>query len=62
MPFWFNVSTGQVEEDARRSRDDEVMGPYDTHEQAAGALQHAAENTQRWDDEDREWEEKGTRN
>ena len=28
MPYWYNVDTGQVEDDATRSRDDEVMGPY----------------------------------
>jgi len=57
MPYWFNVTTHQVEEDANRSRDDEVMGPYDTREDAANALAHARQNTERWDEEDRTWNE-----
>ena len=57
MPYWYNVTTGQVEDDATRSRDDEVMGPYETQAEAANALQRARENTERWDREDREWEE-----
>jgi hypothetical protein len=57
MPYWFNVTTRQVEDDANRSRDDEVMGPYATKEEAAGALAHARENTERWDEEDRRWNE-----
>jgi hypothetical protein len=55
MPYWYNVATGQVEEDVNRSRDDDVMGPYATKEEAANALSHARENTERWDAEDRKW-------
>ena len=55
MQYWFNVTTRQVEDDANRSRDDEVMGPYETREEAAKALAHARENTERWDEEDRRW-------
>lgn len=57
MSFWFNVSTGQVEDDDSRSRDDEVMGPYSSREEASRALEQAAEKTKKWDDEDREWAE-----
>ena len=57
MPYWYNVTTRQVEDDANRSRDDEVMGPYPTKEEAAAALTHARENTERWDEEDRRWNE-----
>jgi hypothetical protein len=55
MQYWYNVTTGQVEDDATRSRDDEVMGPYATKDEAAKALTHARENTERWDAEDRRW-------
>lgn len=55
MPYWFNVDTGQVETDDNRSQDANVLGPYDSQEAAANALQHARENTERWDREDREW-------
>ncbi len=57
MPYWYNVTTRQVEDDANRSRDDEVMGPYATKEEAANALTHARENTERWDEDDRRWNE-----
>ena len=39
MPYWFNVDTGQVETDDDRSQDANVMGPYDSHDAAANALQ-----------------------
>ena len=57
MPYWFNVDSGQVETDATRSRDANVLGPYDTEEAASNALSHARENTEKWDAEDREWDE-----
>ncbi len=56
MSFWFNISTGQVETDDNRGRDEDVMGPYGTHEEAARALQTARERTEKWDAEDRAWE------
>ncbi len=55
MSYWYNVDTGQVESDADRSRGEQVLGPYSTEEEARGALAKAKENTERWDDEDREW-------
>ena len=55
MAFWFNVSTGQVEDDTNKSPQDRLMGPYDTHAAAEQALAHARENTERWDAEDKEW-------
>lgn len=61
MPYWFNVDTGQVETDDSRSQDATVLGPYESQEAAANALQTAHENTERWDEEDREWDERGTR-
>ena len=57
MPYWFNVDTGQVETDEDRSQDANVLGPYDSHEAASNALQHARENTEKWDREDKEWNE-----
>ena len=53
MPYWFNVDTGQVETDDDRSQDATVMGPYDSHDAAANALETARANTERWDREDR---------
>ncbi len=36
------------------------MGPYDSQESARNALQSAREKTQKWDDDDREWNQRGT--
>ncbi|MGG5260963.1 methionine aminopeptidase [Phycicoccus avicenniae] len=60
MPYWYNVDTGQVETDADRSQDANVLGPYDSQDAAARALDTAREKTEQWDAEDREWDEKGT--
>lgn len=59
MSFWFNVSTGQVETDANRGHGEDVLGPYDTHEEAARALERAAEKTKEWDRETEQWENYG---
>lgn len=55
MPYWFNVDSGQVENDDTRSQDANVMGPYDSEEAAANALATARSNTEKWDREDKEW-------
>ncbi|GAB4078200.1 methionine aminopeptidase [Nostocoides australiense] len=59
MAFWYNIVTGAVENDDNKSQGDDVMGPYETEEEASQALALAAERTKAWDDEDKEWEEKG---
>ncbi|HEY8882412.1 MAG TPA: methionine aminopeptidase [Dermatophilaceae bacterium] len=59
MAFWFNVSTGQVEDDANKSPQDRLMGPYDTNAEAEQALSHAKENTDRWDADDKAWDDEG---
>lgn len=56
MPYWYNITTGAVENDENRSRNDNVMGPYATEEEASRALETARERTEKWDEEDREWE------
>lgn len=53
MQYWYNIGTGQVEEDSETARKDDLLGPYATREEAQNALQHARENTERWDEEDR---------
>jgi hypothetical protein len=57
MAYWYNLSTGAVESDDNKSPGADLMGPYDTEEEAAGALQKARERTEQWDAEDRAWEE-----
>jgi len=57
MAYWFNVDSGQVETDATRSQGAFVMGPYDSAEEAGRALETARERTEKWDEEDRRWNE-----
>ena len=59
MSYWYNTATGQVETDDNRGQAQDVMGPYDTEEEAAHALQSARERTEKWDAEDREWNARG---
>lgn len=57
MAFWYNVSTGQVEEDGATDPKGDLMGPYGTQEEAQNALATAREKTEKWDAEDRAYEE-----
>jgi hypothetical protein len=57
--YWYNVRTGQVQSDDERGPGEDVMGPYDTREEAAHALRTAREKTEKWDAEDREWRNRG---
>ena len=59
MAYWFNVSTSAVEDDANKSPQDRLMGPFDTKEAAEQALSHARENTRRWDAADKAWDDDG---
>jgi hypothetical protein len=47
-----------VETDANRSIGERVMGPYDTEEEARHALETARARNEKWDEEDREWEQR----
>lgn len=57
MQYWYNIDTREVESDDTRGRNEQVMGPYDTREEAARAVDIAREKTERWDEEDRRWEQ-----
>jgi hypothetical protein len=61
VSYWYNTATGQVETDDDRGQAQDVMGPYETREEASRALQSARQRTEKWDQEDREWEERGSR-
>lgn len=50
--FYFNVSTHEVEE-GKASSWANRMGPYATREEAARALETAAQRSEAWDEEDR---------
>jgi hypothetical protein len=54
--WWYNVKTGQVEPDDDHGPNRDVLGPYSSKEDAARALEIARERTEKWDREDREWE------
>ncbi|UYG16262.1 SPOR domain-containing protein [Brachybacterium huguangmaarense] len=54
MDYYFNLETKQVEE-GPQSPSNELMGPYATREEAARALQIAAQRNESWDDEDAAW-------
>lgn len=52
--FWYNVTTGEVEE-GQKSAWQHLIGPYATREEAAKALEIARARNQDWDDEDAAW-------
>ncbi len=58
--YWFNTKTGQVEH-GRRSLWTHLMGPYDTEEEAARALERARNRTESWDEDDAMWRDSGDR-
>jgi hypothetical protein len=60
VSYWYNTATGQVETDENRGQAQDVMGPYDTEEEASHALRSARERTEKWDAEDREWNARGS--
>lgn len=57
MAYWYNVDRKRVEDDSNRSKGEQVLGPYETYDDASRALVHAQENTERWDEQDRRWRE-----
>ncbi|XVX21736.1 methionine aminopeptidase [Actinomycetota bacterium] len=59
MAYWYNIETRQVEDDDNRSPGENVMGPYETREEAANALEIARQKTEAWDEEDRRYEDEG---
>ena len=57
MKYWYNVKTGKVEDDDNKSPGENLMGPYDSSDEAAKALETAQAKTEAWDEEDRRWAE-----
>ncbi len=60
MSYWFNTSTGQVETDDTRGQAQDVMGPYESEAEARSALKSAHDRTEKWDADDRDWNERGS--
>ncbi len=52
--YWFNTSTGQVEE-GRQSGWSDLMGPYGSRAEAEHALDRARRRTEAWDQQDDAW-------
>jgi len=59
VAYWYNLDTKSVETDDTRGQGANVMGPYATEAEASQALEIARAKNERWDDEDREWDERG---
>lgn len=55
MAYWYNVDSNKVEQDGDTDPKANLLGPYGTEDEARNALQHAAERTAAWDEEDKEW-------
>ena len=53
--FFYNVSTGQVEELATKGQSKDLLGPYPTRAAAEAALATAKQKTEAWDEEDRRY-------
>ncbi|MGO1622553.1 hypothetical protein [Flaviflexus sp.] len=54
--YWYNTKTGQVEV-GQQSPWTDIMGPYDTEEEARHALANAAERNETFDEEEEAWED-----
>lgn len=54
MEFWYNLNTHEVEI-GPQSDYTQLMGPYTSREDAARALQAAAEKTKKWDEDERRY-------
>ena len=52
--FYYNIKTGQVEREGV-SKAKELLGPFDTEQEAANALEIIREREQRKDAEDAAW-------
>ncbi len=53
--FYYNLTTGQVEEEGQ-SKAKDLLGPFPDRESAARALQTIREREERKKAEDREWQ------
>jgi hypothetical protein len=57
VAYWYNVNTGKVETEENRGPGENLMGPYATEEEASRALEIAREKTERWDEQDKAWDD-----
>ncbi len=52
--YYFNTQTRMVEK-GRLSSWEHLLGPYDTYDEAAKALETAEKRSDAWDEADAEW-------
>jgi len=59
MKYWFNVETKSVEthDDPDRARNVNLLGPYESHDEAEAALEKAQARNEQWDAEDEAWDD-----
>ncbi|WP_431842412.1 methionine aminopeptidase [Calidifontibacter indicus] len=57
MAYWYNVNTGQIEQDGNTDPKDNLMGPYATEDDARAAIETSRKKNELWDEEDREWKD-----
>lgn len=50
MAYWYNVITRQVETDEHRSAASDLLGPYDTEDQARAAISTAHARSEAYDE------------
>ncbi len=55
VAWWYNLLTGKVEEGAG-APNSERLGPFETEEKAALALENARARNEKWDAENRAWD------
>lgn len=58
LKFWYNLETRQVEK-GQISPSFQLMGPYDSYEQAISALERANMRAKRLAEEDNAWQNAG---
>lgn len=52
---WYYCLDHKTVEDMRGCGSPYRFGPYPTHDEAQNAMQKVAERNEKWDEEDREW-------
>ena len=55
-PWWYNLVTGKVEH-GPGAPNSQRLGPFETELEAANALERARERNEKWEEEDRRWNE-----
>lgn len=56
MAYWYNVDTNSVEQGGETNSKSYLLGPYATEAEARNALDTAHAKSEKWDEQDREFE------